>query len=133
MVNKKRLDRLVPLAMELLANQQNGMVNKDGSVSGTYHGYVSSFGAMMALSSPLAAALQFENSEQSEKDKGAVTRTILKVMKADPQGQAQDSHAETLSEYLQPLSGTITRRHKQDLAAACIALKLALRCYPKGQ
>lgn len=136
MVPKKRLDKLIPLAMVALEDPETGIA-AGGTINGTYHGYVSSFGAMMAMSSPLAAALMFENSGKEGKDRGskedkcAVAKAILMVMKTDDGSLAHGSDAKKLSDYLRSLGANISRRHKQDLAAACIALKLAMRSYPE--
>lgn len=136
MVPKKRLDQLIPLAMKLLADGTICLV-EDNRISGTYHGYVSSFGAMMAMSSPLAAALMFEDKtsgkdRNTKEDSSAVPHAVLELMKADKRSAAHGSVLTELSEYVRPLGASLSRRHKQDLAVACVALKLAVRSYPKS-
>lgn len=140
MVSKQRLDALIPKAMDVLADPVTKLV-KEGKISGTYHGYISSFGAMMALSSPLAAARMFEYSEKEQKDKqrtkenkAVITRAILELMRKElGQDRIPATHEQLSQHLVERVREGMTRRDRQDLAAACIALKLAMRSYPKGE
>jgi len=137
-ISKHRLDKLIPVAFELL--QTSEMVERIGQVEvigRTYHGYISSFGAMMAISSPLAAALMFENGTangetRTKEDRRLIPGELLKLLRKEGE-TVVPPNLNALSEFLiSKMHGNgLPRATKMDLAAACVALKIAMRSFPK--
>lgn len=126
-IPRKRIDRLVPQAIE--AVKTVGIASR-GQVPGSYHGYISSFGASMVQSSPLAAAIFFEDSSGSQEDRSKLTEAILKLILWEKETTANHSR---LSQYIidQMVNGQVKNSTVTDILAAAIALKIALRTFKK--
>ena len=136
-ISKKKLDDLIPLAINIINSL--GFKKTDESISKTYHGYFSCFGADMINSSPLAAAIFSEESNKQESDSNSGTKedrtlvplAILNLLKKrfDP-----NNNDEKLSDYIISKStrGVLPSIYVENILAAAIALKIALRTFKKS-
>lgn len=129
-ISRKRIDRLVPQAIEIIKEVE--IPGENGRVSNSYHGYISSFGASMVQSSALAAAIFFEDSSGSQEDRSKVTEAILKLMLWEKEATAGSSR---LSQYIidNMAGGQVKNSTITDILASAIALKLALRTFKKAE
>lgn len=124
-IPRKRIDRLIPQAISVISEVG---IASGGMVASSFHGYISSFGASMVQSSPLAAAVFFEDSSSSQEDRSKLPRAILKLVLWEKQGSSSGSK---LSDYImsQMSSGQVPNSTVTDILAAAIALKIALRTF----
>jgi hypothetical protein len=133
-IPKRRLDTLIPLAINVI-NELG--IKKDGSISKTYHGYFSSFGADMITTSPLAAAIFCEDKTEKEsaakEDRSKVALGIYRLMQAEGRAATGKDGKSKLSEFLLSFKGSIPQQTVMDMMAASIALKIALRTFKKSE
>ena len=135
-ISKKMLDELIPLAIDVI-NKLNFKVN--GTVSKTYHGYFSSFGADMINASPLAAAIFAEDSSKKEtesntgtkEDRTLVATAILALLKKKFYPNTVEN---TLSSFIitKSTNGILPSVCVEYILASAIALKIALRTFKKS-
>jgi CRISPR-associated protein Cmr5 len=139
-IPKNRIDRLVPMAIKKIEEfgiarqeERNGKAAAPGVdsklvVPKPYHGYISSFGASMVQSSPLAAAIFFEDNSGSQEDRSKLPRAILSLICWENDKDALDKK---LSDYIMEkmVGGHIPNSVTRDILAASIALKIALRTF----
>lgn len=127
---KRKLDALIPHAIDAIlhSNILNG-----GKMPEAYHGYVSSLGADMVNTSPLAAVIFSEGSLNSDEDRSLVPKTILEILRKRYEGSANaiPEEYQQLSAWMRHLGLNGTRRRLTDITAAAIALKIAMRTFPK--
>lgn len=134
-ISKKQLDNLIPQAIETI--KEVG-ITVDGKISGTYHGYFSSFGADMINTSVLAAAIFSEdksgnknNGTGPQEDRSKVPLAILKLLQKENSNNLFVTQARTLSGYLISLGKKTPAKTINDILAAAIALKIGLRTFKK--
>ena len=134
MMNKKRVDRLIPYAYEVLKDlhicekEQNNPSN--WVVDSTYKSYFSSFGAAVTMGSLISAAAFFaaapeENKKRTNADRGKVGKAVLAVLKKENPAIKEESLYEYVRKHGQ------TAKTKELVLDTAVALKLALNLYPK--
>ncbi len=138
-INKKRIDKLIPNAIEVI--NQVGLKTADGKVSITYHGYFSTFGADMILTTPLAAIIFYEEGKKaneeggsgSKEDRKLVPKAIVELLRKElgPSADGVLTEWEDLSTYYS-VSNHAKPRKIANIIAAATALKIALRTFPKS-
>lgn len=140
-IPKARLDKLIPMAQEVISSVG---IAQNNEVPKSFHGYISSFGADMVQTSPLAAAIFFQQDEPKNKEEGEeetsdsekrtlekrylIPKAILQLMRKE---KAIGEKYEKLSQYIIDKSsdGIIPNSVVYDIIAAAIALKIALRTF----
>lgn len=140
-ITKKRLDNLIPKAIKIV-KEVGIAVKKDDqyTVSKTYSGYFSSFGADLVNTSPLATAIfcedksKEEGQSNSKEDRSLVAKAILNLMKEEKSGNFEGNiNKALLSDYLLTFHGNIPNNVVYDMLAAAVALKIALRTFKKSE
>jgi len=131
-IPKRRIDRLVPEAIKIIKEGKVKILD-NGKVPSAFHGYVSSFGADIINASPLAAAIYFEDSSGSEEDRSQVSKALLLLLRDDLGEEAVPLTLKKLSEWFMEMKPDGTKKRLPDVTAAAIALKLALRTFPKSK
>jgi hypothetical protein len=131
-LNKHRLDKLIPMAIEVIKDREISIPNENGKVNNTFHGYMASFGADMVLTSPLAAAIFFEDKSGAKESRDLVPKAILKLLSKEKPNEVKPQREEKLSAYLirHAQDGKLPKALIDDLVAAAVALKMALRTFP---
>ncbi|MGA0560700.1 type III-B CRISPR module-associated protein Cmr5 [Larkinella sp. VNQ87] len=98
--------------------------NADGTVTDEFTGYIASFAAACIQSGLLPAVAFFENSDsQAQQDRSKLVDALKRMLPQPP--------PQTLFAYLRDLGSTDLREIEIDLREAIVALKLALRTFPK--
>lgn len=120
-MNKRTVDRWIPLAYQVLEKEY-----RDRVVKKTVQGYFSTFGAAITTGSLLATVCFFKQPGRSEQDKAIVYRGIEEVLRA-----AKILKKETA---LQTYVMDETKRDggyaaKENCINAALALKLALNLF----
>lgn len=128
-LNKQRLDKMIPMAIEVIKTVG---IPKQGRVNNTFHGYMASFGADMVLTSPLAAAIFFEDKSGAKESRELVPKAILRLLSMEKPTEVRLQGDEKLSAYLirHAQEGKLPKTLVDDLVAAAVALKMALRTFP---
>ncbi|MEM7374542.1 MAG: hypothetical protein AAF587_38475 [Bacteroidota bacterium] len=134
---KRKLQHLIPKAIETI--KLVGIPKTKGSitsVSGTYHGFIASFGAGIVQAGVLPAVIFFENSERDGADgadKYRITQALYCLMKWEkekkPVGKQPDQHA--LSAYIISNNLQDNSRFLDQLTTYAVALKIAMRTFKK--
>lgn len=128
-VNKQRLDKLIPMAIKVIEDVK---IAQGGKVNKTFHGYMASFGANMALTSPLAAAIFFEDNDKSKESRDLVPKAILSLLQREKLYEIIPEDKGKLSNFLirHANGGAVPKVLINELVAASVALKMALRTFP---
>ncbi len=137
-MNKKRIEQLIPIAMELIKEKEYQILNQDKKLPSNYAGYVKSYGPTIKLSG-LCQAVAFNekgSEEVARKDKEKVERwkinkLLLGMLKKIGYPLASDS--QRLIEVVEKVSkGPVEKRKFQNLLLeAIIACKLAMLTFPQ--
>jgi hypothetical protein len=139
-VGKKRMDKLIPLAIEVIQQESkffvhekvNGQSVRTNKIPKTFNGYYSSFGADMANSTPLAAIIFYEQEDSgSEQERPLIPKSILKLLRKELGDQVFTQNWDKLSQYYMHSSHTDAQKANH-ISAAAAALKIALRTFPKA-
>lgn len=134
-ISKKRIDRLVPEAIEMIKKLK--IANNENKINNSYNGYIASFGADMINSSAMAAAIYFEFTPGGGKDKASsadrtlIPKAVLQLMQKERTENDILKKCDKLSEYLASFKGAIPAQVIQDIMASSIALKLGMRTFTK--
>lgn len=134
-IPKARLDRLIPLAQGIITSVG---IAQNNEVPKSFHGYISSFGADMVQTSPLAAAIFFEQNadnkedQRTEADRHLIPEAILALIRKEKGLNQSDGK---LSQYIiaKSSNGITPNSVVYDIIAAAIALKIALRTFKKKE
>lgn len=115
----KKLDRLIPLALEAA---ETHLANK-GKIPKEYKGYIASFGAMVRFGLRPAIAFYESRSTDAALDRTKVTAAILDIV--SKYRKAPGSYNTLMHYALQDSTGAV----KRDILDAAAALKLAIRTF----
>lgn len=134
-IPKARLDKLIPMAQEIITSVG---IAQNNEVPKSFHGYISSFGADMVQTSPLAAAIFFQQNEDDEDNQRTqekrylIPRAILALIRKE---KGVNQSGGKLSKYIIDKSsdGNLPNSVVYDIIAAAIALKIALRTFKKKE
>lgn len=143
-VSKKRMDKLIPLAIEVINEMKAEFLTKKAKVNiggvekevaaipKTLHGYYSSFGADMVNSTPLAAIIFYEQEDSgSEQKRPLIPESILKLLRKELTNSVIQDGWSKLSQYYMNSNHTDAQK-AMHISAAAAALKIALRTFPKS-
>ena len=113
-MNKKKIDEYIPTAYEALLNSE---LVKDNKMPKTYRGYISSFGASIAMGS-IRSAVFYYYKDDTKKE---LMKIIFDVIKKD-----KDLKNEDLKDYV---CKTDEKEAKENIYNATIAIKLAMNMF----
>ena len=120
-MNKKTVNREIPIAYEALSNNKKVVVN--GKIDKTFRGQISSFGAAVATGSIVSAVAFFSASDNaSSTDRPQLMNLIYDILKRD---NLMPSACRNLFDYVK--GGSYER--KENVLNAAIALKLAINLF----
>jgi CRISPR-associated protein Cmr5 len=134
-MNKRKVDKLIPNAYEVLKTAEIVERDKDGNptnkIDTAWRGQVASFGASIAQGSLLAAVSFFSKKSEKTKvdDRSKLTEAIFKLIEdADKNGTPR------LFEYVRKKKDAGKEREaKENILNAAVALKLAMNLYDLGK
>lgn len=121
-MNRRKIDLLIPRAMELIASHDSIIPRKDnGHISKTYEGYISALGPTIRFAGLKQAVLYYEGDDNRKK----VIQLIQGILKTEIPALS----AMKLSKYLEQQTGN-QYAIKNRIYEAVIAAKLAIRTFP---
>lgn len=124
----KNIEKYIPVALRALENNSIGIVDQ-GKIDETYNGYISSFGASMITSGLLPTFIFY--SKKAENNREADRSNIIKALEFMLKEDSVNLLAENES-ILNKVKRDYSDNHlKQKIQECAIALKLAIRTYPK--
>jgi len=113
---KRQVEALIPKALEVVAKEFEKELQNEG-IPNVYNGYIAAFGASIIQSGLRPTIAIYENKNaSSEGERYRITKMIAQIL-----GLEQD-----LLDYV---VHTNERKAKEQIKAAAIALKLALRTF----
>jgi len=115
-MNKKKIDELIPKAIEKLAK----LPKKDGGIEKVYQGYLASFGPTV-ISSGLLQTVMFYSGDDS---KNKVIKIMYELIKND-----LNTDAKTMQEFLVQNENHKDYAIKNKILEANIACKLSIRTF----
>lgn len=129
-MNKKIIDDLIPRAYKALEEFGVAARNKKTNaleIDKTFRGYISSFGAAVAMGSLKAAVAFYSQQNKAMKDRD----TLIKIIYALITGSRSDEITQTsLFEYIEDkISKGKESEVKEEIYNAAIAVKLAMNLY----
>lgn len=125
----KTIERILPTAIEAVQNQ----VVSDKKVPKEFNGYISSFGASIIMSGLLPTLVFFSQEGKSKGNRRSVIVAIEEILKKENNGllSSEGSLLHTVKDNLNNADKIERLRNK--IQEAAIALKLAIRIFPKSQ
>jgi CRISPR-associated protein Cmr5 len=125
----RNIEKYIPIALKALENNTIKIVDFDGKIDGTYNGYISSFGASIITSGLLPTFIFYSKRAENnrEVDRSQIVKA-LEFMLKDITINLLNAN-ETI---LNKVKNNHSDSHlKQKIQECAIALKLAIRTYPK--
>ncbi len=119
-MNKKRVDELIPKAVDVLENR--GIANEKKEIVKTYRGQISTFGAAITNGSLISAVAFFSVKGESDVDRSALMKAVYDLI-------AGEGTEGTLFTYVQNAGKVGEAKVKEEIINATIALKLAMNLY----
>lgn len=124
----KNIEKYIPVALRALENNTIKIVD-NGKIDGTYNGYISSFGASIITSGLLPSFIFY--SKKAENNREADRSQIVKALEFMLKDNAVNLLTANES-ILNKVKINYSDNHlKQKIQECAIALKLAIRTYPK--
>ena len=131
-ISKSRVDQLIPKAIEIIKNIKIATQEENQWVTPKeFHGYISSFGADMVMTSPLASAIFYEDSSGSDEDRSKLPKAILHLMRSEKGADKISEEHLKLSSYLMEFGGRVPNNIVQDVLTASVAIKMGLKTFKK--
>ena len=120
-MDKNRINRLLPIAVEVIKNKLSEPIPNE------FRGYIASFGAAVTMGSlPAAVAYYSAASKNAKEDRTKLPVMILEVLK----GENTDITVDTLFEYVISFKNdNESFAIKEDVLHAAIAIKLGLNLF----
>ncbi len=124
----KTIERILPTAIDAVKNK----VLNNGEVPKEFNGYISSFGASITMSGLLPTLVFFSQKGKSRGDRDSVITAIEEILikKFNVLDQGKDL-LHTVKDNLN--DNAKMERLQNKIQEAAIALKLAIRIFPKSQ
>lgn len=130
-MNKKRIEELIPKAYEALKNAGIAKLNEDTKlteISKTFRGYISSFGAAIAMGSLKAAIAFYSKQEGALKSRDTLIKIIYVLINDNSNVTDFNNIPQTaLYDYVDKAPNE--SEVKEEIYNAAIALKLAMNLY----
>jgi len=131
----KRIQLLIPTAIEAVkAKDLLKKDTKDGvdKIDKEFNGYISSFGASIISAGLLPSIIFFSQKGESESDRPKVISCIEYILKKE--NGLSGSLLETVRQlFVAPVKRAEISRLTDNISDAAVALKLAIRIYPKSK
>lgn len=118
-MNKRKIDQLLPKARQAII--EIGISEDQVTVSSTFRGYISSFGAAVYNGSLLAAIAFFNQQKSAKDDRPKLMQAIHQMLGSEKKDLFE--HAETAQ------TPAERRKMKADILNCAIALKLAMNLF----
>ncbi len=125
-MNKKRIERMIPIAMDALKDTTSMILTKDGKLPSNYSGYIDSYGPTIKQSGILQA-VAFNEKEQRENINSLLALVLTKA------GYIENTSLKRLIVFVKEASTDYAQKTKLQtlIFEAIIACKLAMRTFPK--
>jgi len=128
----KQVDRLIPVAIPLIAKRLTTSDPSNRNVPAVYKGYISSMGASIILSG-LIPTLAFYHADTQDSASEQARRPLLDILHEMLRHRYTLSNQDSLLDYALNLQEknklTALRELRRDVVNASIAVKLALRTF----
>ncbi len=132
-MNKKEIDRLIPIAYDALNNKEISIV-KNNTIKKTYRGQISTFGAAITMGSLLAAIAYFSNDASGSSVERSKIMTVIFNMIKQYYQNINEKEITNLFKYVRNSIDNAKGGCKKDAEDICreqiinsaIALKLAM-------
>lgn len=127
----KTVERLLPKAIDAVKNH----VLNDNKVPKEFNGYISSFGASVIMSGLLPTLVFFSQEGKARGDRGAVIEALEKILQESSPDllTVNKSLIQTVKVIVDKSDIVSMDRLVNKIQEAAIALKLAIRIFPKSQ
>jgi CRISPR-associated protein Cmr5 len=128
-MNKKKIENLIPIAMEAIECQRIELLNDKKEIPKEFKGYISNFGASIIQSGLLATVAFYESKDSGAKeDRSQLTRCILYLIDEDEKSKILKGEKRKLLKYILAYQKD-NEELKEEIINAAISLKLALRTF----
>ena len=143
-MNKRRVEALLPLALQTLEHSECGMQKSTGEIESGYRAQISAFGAAVTMGSFKAAVAFFSKAasnranENSTVDRSKLLRAMYYIVQyktkedGKPDTEANNENwkdAKVIAAELLRLPDSAVSQTKEEFINASLALKLALNAY----
>ena len=118
-MNKKAVDRLIPMAQEVLKEVK---IVENSKILNTYRGQVSTFGAAIINGSLISAVAFFSNDGNASVERKKIIEAIRLLI---PEAKKYNN----LFEYVKKKGKNNEKAVKEEILNAAIALKLAMNLF----
>lgn len=119
-MNKKKVDELLPKAVEVLKNEK--IANDNNEIVKTFRGQISTFGAAITNGSLISAVAFFSQKGESDIDRSKLMKAIFDLT-------PNKGNNGTLFDYVKNEGKANEPKVKEEILNASIALKLAMNLY----
>lgn len=126
-MNKKKVNDEISTAYDVL---DTCGIARNGSISKTYRGYISTFGAAITMGSLIAAIAFFSDQGGADKDRSKLMDAIYKVLE-DAEITSKYKGNKQAKDIFELVKDNKNREAelKEDIINAAIAIKLAMNLY----
>jgi CRISPR-associated protein Cmr5 len=129
----KNIEKILPTAIEVVRDTKGDKaILKEGKVPKEFNGYISSFGASIIMSGLLPTLVFFSQEGKSKGNRTTVIFAIEAILNKEyPELLTQDKNLlKTVEKMVK--EGSSMQRLQDKIQMAGIALKLAIRIFPKS-
>lgn len=125
-MNKKRIEQMIPITMDLLKENSLSILNDDGKLPSNYAGYVGSYGPTIRQSG-LLQTVTFNEKEKREKINSLLALVLTKA------GYLENMPPKRLIDFVKEASIYYAQKMKLQrlIFEAIVACKLAMMSFPK--
>ena len=125
-MNRKRIEQMIPIAMDLQKENSLNILNDVGKLPSNYAGYVSSYGPTIRQSG-LLQTVTFNEKEKREKINSLFALVLTKA------GYLENDSLKKLIDFVKEESKNYTQKMKLQrlILEAIVACKLAMMTFPK--
>jgi CRISPR/Cas system CMR-associated protein Cmr5 small subunit len=138
-MNQKRIDKMIPVALNLLANPAQGFTNiktKENKIESKYSGYIASFGPAVIQAGITKTLAFYSDKISSDSDRKTIAHYIKAVLIEGKMLGGVYGSKELLEIYLSEIKDKTTLQRlstKSKFLEASIACKLAMQTYEKDK
>jgi len=122
-----RIDKMLPHAVYAVQNE----IAKKGIVDSAFNGYISSLGASITMAGLLPTVIFFSEKGGSQADRPAVVKSIIYILRQTGDLRNDEKLTEKLLALVRSNNNAELSRIEELVTDAAIALKLAIRTFPK--
>jgi len=125
-MNRKRIEQMIPIAMDLLKENSLNILNNDRKLPSNYASYVGSYGPTIRQSG-LLQTVTFNEKEKREKINSLLALVLTKA------GYLENTSPKRLINFVKEASIYYTQKMKLQrlILEAIVACKLAMMTFPK--